>query len=276
VYLEQVERELMQGLEQMVRAETWQPLSADLPVLKSSNELVEALKSEMRDCTARVTRGRALLDLAAVFRVGWVGVGGRVGARWVRGGCEACRLGDAVAVQLWGRLLQGEMQAGRQAGSRLCGLADDHQTGAASCLLYCPAALLQRVYRAYAARLVARLPKTASGGATVAVLGGTDWYVRMSEEDIGVVCLVISTAEHCQEMVRQLARALAAKLEPRELASRWVPGFAGCVCERSQADDDAALCLRCTYLTACLPTDRPTFLPNGRTCPGLAWRAGLT
>lgn len=35
-----------------------------------------------------------------------------------------------------------------------------------------------------------------------------------------VVCLIISTAEHCQEMVRQLARALAAKLEPRELAAK--------------------------------------------------------
>ena len=78
------------------------------------------------------------------------------------------------------------------------------------------------MYRAYAARLVARLPKTASGNATAAVLGATDWYVRMSDEDMGVVCLVISTAEHCQEMVRQLARALAAKLEPPELAARWV------------------------------------------------------
>lgn len=125
---------------------------------------------------------------------------------------------------------------------------------------------LQRVYRAYAARLVARLPKPSSGNlAASAVLGTSDWHVRLSDDDIGVragqkqcclansmgtevatwrasvhscqypdhpdttswpisrlqvACLIISTAEHCQEMVRQLARALAAKLEPRELAAK--------------------------------------------------------
>lgn len=30
---------------------------------------VEAIKAEMRECVSRVTRGRALLDLAAVFQV---------------------------------------------------------------------------------------------------------------------------------------------------------------------------------------------------------------
>lgn len=146
VYFEQVERDLMAGLDQLMREETWQPLSGDLRVLRSSNELVEALKSEMRDCTGRVTRGKPLLELAAVF---------------------------------------------------------------------------QRVYRAYAARLVSRLPKPTSGSlSATAVLGGNDWHVRLSEDDISVCCLVISTAEHCQEMVRALARALAAKLEPQELASR--------------------------------------------------------
>lgn len=57
----------------------------------------------------------------------------------------------------------------------------------------------QRVYRAYAARLVARLPKPASGSlAGSAVLGANDWHVRLSDDDIGVVCLILSTAEHCQ------------------------------------------------------------------------------
>ncbi|KAL4452083.1 hypothetical protein ABPG75_007745 [Micractinium tetrahymenae] len=146
VYLDQVERDLMASLERLMREESWQPLSADLPVLRSSNELVDSLRREMKECVSRVTRGRALLDLAAVF---------------------------------------------------------------------------QRVYRAYAARLVARLPKPSSGNLTAsAVLGTSDWHVRLSDDDIGVVCLIISTAEHCQEMVRQLARALAAKLEPQELAAK--------------------------------------------------------
>lgn len=146
VYLDHVEHDLMAGLERLMREESWQALSADLPVLRSSNELVDSLRREMKECVSQVTRGRALLDLATVF---------------------------------------------------------------------------QRVYRAYASRLVARLPKPSSGNlAATAVLGTSDWHVRLSEDDIGVVCLIISTAEHCQEMVRQLARALAAKLEPRELAAK--------------------------------------------------------
>ena len=58
---------------------------------------------------------------------------------------------------------------------------------------------LQRVYRAYAARLVARLPKPSSGSlSAAAVLGASDWHVRLADEDVGVVCLIVSTAEHCQ------------------------------------------------------------------------------
>lgn len=40
VYMDQVERDLMATLDRLMREETWQSLSADLPVLKSSNELV--------------------------------------------------------------------------------------------------------------------------------------------------------------------------------------------------------------------------------------------
>ena len=64
----------MHGLEALLREEAWRPLSVDLPVLRSSNGIVEALRGEMRDCTSRVTRGKPLLDLAAVFQVGgWFG-----------------------------------------------------------------------------------------------------------------------------------------------------------------------------------------------------------
>jgi hypothetical protein len=64
-----------------------------------------------------------------------------------------------------------------------------------------------------------------------ATLGTSDWHVKLSDDDVSVVCLIVSTAEHCQEMVRQLARALAAKLDPPELASRWVPGLPGVGCQ---------------------------------------------
>lgn len=46
-------------------------------VLKSSNEVVEAIKSEMRDCVQRVSKGRTLLELAGVFQVSSGGRGGR-------------------------------------------------------------------------------------------------------------------------------------------------------------------------------------------------------
>ncbi|GAB4819166.1 hypothetical protein N2152v2_006212 [Parachlorella kessleri] len=138
-YLDEVEQELLRGLDQMMKQETWQPFTAELKVLKSSNELVEAIKSELKDCVQRVSRGRTLLELGVVF---------------------------------------------------------------------------QRVYRAYAVRLVTRLPKTASGATSgTAVLGTADWQVKMTDDDINVICLIMSTAEHCQEMVRQLAKTLAARLD---------------------------------------------------------------
>lgn len=212
----------MATLDRLMREEAWQPLSADLPVLRSSNELVEALKREMRDCVGRVTRGRALLDLAAVFQV----------QRW---GCH----GGYVQSCAWWAVCS-NAQWLRTSHARA--------SGCASCPPY-----LQRVYRAYAARLTARLPKPASGslGGT-AVLGTTDWHVRMSDEDIGVVCLLVSTAEHCQEMVQQLARALAAKLVPPELGSRcgcrW--GGAG-----GHAQPGSACCLPAS--AASWPAHRP-------------------
>lgn len=46
--------------------------------MKSSNELVEAIKSEMKDCVTRVSRGKTLLELAGVFQVGRGQAGGRV------------------------------------------------------------------------------------------------------------------------------------------------------------------------------------------------------
>lgn len=145
VYVDQVEMELMWAMEQMVKTETWQPLSPDLPVLKSSNELTEAIGAEVRQCTTRVTRGSTLIDMAAAFK---------------------------------------------------------------------------RVYCAYASHLVARLPKTASGAATgIPILGGSEWLVKLSDEDVDLICLVVSTAEHCGDMLTQLRRALASKLDPPDLVT---------------------------------------------------------
>jgi hypothetical protein len=57
----------------------------------------------------------------------------------------------------------------------------------------------QRVLAAYAAELLRRLPKTAAGGtsATPPYLG-TDWHVRLPEDEEAVVAAILHTAEYCR------------------------------------------------------------------------------
>jgi hypothetical protein len=74
----------------------------------------------------------------------------------------------------------------------------------------------QRTYRQYAARLAARLPRTAAGAPASGAqpsLASSDWHVRLGDADAAAACLVVTTAEHCQELVAGLARAVAGKLE---------------------------------------------------------------
>ncbi|GLI62858.1 hypothetical protein VaNZ11_005587 [Volvox africanus] len=74
------------------------------------------------------------------------------------------------------------------------------------------AQLFRRVLSGYAADLMRRLPKTATGSthAVPSVVGGSmDWYVRLSEEDERVVCCLLATAEFCRETTEGLAGALA-------------------------------------------------------------------
>ena len=73
----------------------------------------------------------------------------------------------------------------------------------------------QRVLRAYAARLLARLPKTAAGGTSgVPTAHSTDWHVKLAEEDLGAAALIIATAEFCAVVVAALGRNVAKLLEP--------------------------------------------------------------
>lgn len=73
----------------------------------------------------------------------------------------------------------------------------------------------QRVLRAYATKLITRLPKTAAGGTTGSAGAGTqDWYIRLNDEDVVVVCTIIATAEYCSEVVGALGRNVAKTLDP--------------------------------------------------------------
>ncbi|CAL8463747.1 g3281 [Coccomyxa elongata] len=73
----------------------------------------------------------------------------------------------------------------------------------------------QRVLQQYAAKLVARLPKTAAGGTTGQAAAGTqDWYIKLNDEDTVVVCTIIATAEYCMEVVGALGRSVAKTIDP--------------------------------------------------------------
>lgn len=69
--------------------------------------------------------------------------------------------------------------------------------------------------RAYAGKLIARLPKTTTGGTTGSAGAGTqDWYIKLNDEDVVVVCTIIATAEYCNEVVGALGRNVAKTLDP--------------------------------------------------------------
>ncbi|KAK9815375.1 hypothetical protein WJX72_002419 [[Myrmecia] bisecta] len=75
-------------------------------------------------------------------------------------------------------------------------------------LLMCNA--FQRVIKAYAARLLARLPRTASGATSAtAVAGASDWHVKVADGDLEVICTIVSTSEYCTEVVGALGRSIA-------------------------------------------------------------------
>lgn len=89
------------------------------------------------------------------------------------------------------------------------------------CLMHCHGACtescscLQRVLRAYAGKLIGRLPKTASGSVNAtASAGTTDWQIKMPDDDIPVVCTIVSTAEYCNDIVGSLGRSVAKMLDP--------------------------------------------------------------
>ena len=80
--------------------------------------------------------------------------------------------------------------------------------------VYRKLSILQRVLRAYAGKLIGRLPKTASGSVNAtASAGTTDWQIKMPDDDIPVVCTIVSTAEYCNEIVGSLGRSVAKMLD---------------------------------------------------------------
>ncbi len=67
----------------------------------------------------------------------------------------------------------------------------------------------QKLYETYAAALISKIPKTSGGEmAGVATIGSTSWHIKVSQEDIRIICLIIRTSDHCISMVQQLENAI--------------------------------------------------------------------
>lgn len=47
-----------------------------------------------------------------------------------------------------------------------------------------------------------------------AAAGTTEWQIKMPDDDIPVVCTIVSTAEYCNEIVGSLGRSVAKMLDP--------------------------------------------------------------
>jgi hypothetical protein len=143
-------------------------------VLGSANALFLKIRASLTRCVKLVSRGQTLLGLAGAFRV---------------------RRAAATGTGEEGRRAAGGPR-GRWLLARPLALAE-----ASSSPPFLPAAPPppQRVLAAYAAELLKRLPKTAYG-ATSAVppYAGTDWHVRLPEEEEAVVCRILHTAEYCR------------------------------------------------------------------------------
>jgi len=72
--------------------------------------------------------------------------------------------------------------------------------------------VFQRILKAYAAKLYARLPKGGTG--IVAAATGTDGQIRTSDRDERMICYIVNTAEYCHQTSGELAENVAKMINP--------------------------------------------------------------
>lgn len=71
------------------------------------------------------------------------------------------------------------------------------------------------VLNAYAGELLKRLPKTANGLTSASPPWvGTDWHIRVPDEEEKLCCYILHTAEYCRETVEGLAAAIQKDIKP--------------------------------------------------------------
>lgn len=87
------------------------------------------------------------------------------------------------------------------------------------CATRCPSPtpihIPQRLLSSYCAALLSRLPKTASGATSVSPpLVGSEWHIKLPDEEERVVAHVMHTAEFCSETAEALAGAVLKDIKP--------------------------------------------------------------
>ncbi|KAF5749955.1 hypothetical protein HS088_TW03G00282 [Tripterygium wilfordii] len=73
--------------------------------------------------------------------------------------------------------------------------------------------VFQRVLKAYATKLFARLPKGGTG--IVAAATGMDGQIKTSDKDERVICYIVNSAEYCHRTAGELAESVSKIIDPQ-------------------------------------------------------------
>ncbi|QCD77293.1 vacuolar protein sorting-associated protein 53 A [Vigna unguiculata] len=73
--------------------------------------------------------------------------------------------------------------------------------------------VFQRVLKAYATKLFARLPKGGTG--IVAAATGMDGQIKTSDKDERVICYIVNSAEYCHKTAGELAESVSKIIDPQ-------------------------------------------------------------
>ncbi|RVX13401.1 Vacuolar protein sorting-associated protein 53 A [Vitis vinifera] len=171
VYVELEEKTLMENLEKLVQEETWDiEEGSQTNVLSSSVQVFLIIRRSLKRCSA-LTKNQTLFNLFKVILhmdkkdrgLAWSSLWKSRFAN--QGAHRLAKRGPSSLVDFVGHLL-------------------------APCVF-------QRILKAYATKLFARLPKGGTG--IVAAATGMDGQIKTSDRDERVICYIVNTAEYCHK-----------------------------------------------------------------------------
>ncbi|KAG4956411.1 hypothetical protein JHK82_042121 [Glycine max] len=89
----------------------------------------------------------------------------------------------------------------------------DIEDGSQSNVLSSSMQVFERVLKAYATKLFARLPKGGTG--IVAAATGMDGQIKTSDRDERVICYIVNSAEYCHKTAGELAESVSKIIDPQ-------------------------------------------------------------